>query len=200
MGLFEIILTAIVLSIDALAVSICKGLSMKKVKASFAFIIALFFGAFQAIMPVIGWLLGTNFQKYIEAFDHWIAFALLAFLGIKMLKDAFSEKEDKCEVCESQKIDFKELTLMAIATSIDAMAVGIAMAMLPSDSINIFSAVSIIGIITFIICLAGVFLGNKVGETFEKNATFAGGIILILLGAKIPLEHLGILDRIFSLI
>lgn len=200
MGLFEIILTAIVLSIDALAVSICKGLSMKKVKVANAFIIALFFGGFQALMPVLGWLLGTNFQKYIEAFDHWIAFGLLAFIGIKMIKDSFSQVDDKCEICETDKLDFKELTVLAIATSIDAMAIGIAMAILPKGSINIFASVAIIGIITFIICLAGVFLGNKVGSKFEKNATFAGGIILILLGAKIPLEHMGVLDKIFSII
>lgn len=200
MGLFEIILTAIVLSIDALAVSICKGLSMKKVKLSNAIIIALFFGGFQALMPILGWLLGTNFQKYIEAFDHWIAFALLAFIGIKMLKDAFSNDEPESEVCKLEKLDFKELFVLAVATSIDAMAIGIAMAMLPNSSINIFSAVTIIGIITFVICFAGVFFGNKVGSAFEKNATFAGGIILILLGAKIPLEHLGILDKLFSII
>lgn len=199
MGLFEIILTAIVLSIDALAVSICKGLSMKKVKVSHALTIALFFGGFQALMPVIGWLLGTNFQKYIEAFDHWIAFALLAFIGIKMLRDAFSDEKSECDTCKSEKLDFKELFILAVATSIDAMAIGIAMAMLPSG-INIFSAVAIIGIITFVICLLGVFFGNKVGSRFEKNATFAGGIILILLGAKIPLEHLGILEKLFSLI
>lgn len=199
MGIFEILLTAIGLSMDALAVSVCKGLSMKKVHVKNAAIIALFFGGFQALMPFLGWILGVRFKSYIEAFDHWIAFILLLFIGGKMILDCLKEEPDtdisKCDC--SEKIKIKEMTLMAIATSIDALAVGIAMAVL-EKSTNILGAITIIGAVTFALCLAGVYIGNKFGNKFEKNAQFAGGVILILIGIKILLEHLGILGIIFS--
>lgn len=198
MGLLEIILTGIGLSMDALAVSVCKGLSMKKLKIGNTLIIALFFGFFQAAMPIIGWLLGINFKRYIEAFDHWIAFILLLFIGGKMLFDSFGAADESKENDKKEdKINIKELTVLAIATSIDALAVGIAMACL-EGGINIAAAVSVIGAITFAICFAGVFIGHKFGSKFEKNAGFAGGVILILIGLKILLEHLGILDAIFK--
>ena len=194
MGLLEIILTGIGLSMDALAVSICKGLCMKKFRSSTACLIALFFGFFQALMPLAGWLLGISFQKYIESFDHWIAFVLLGIIGGKMIYESFEDnKEEKCDC----GIKIKELTVLAVATSIDALAVGIAMACL-KDGVNIFSAITIIGIITFIICFCGVFIGFKFGSRFEKNAGFAGGTILVLIGTKILLEHLGIIDMMFN--
>ena len=199
MGIIEVILTAIGLSMDALAVSVCKGLSMKKLSLKNAFIIALFFGGFQAAMPFIGYLLGTSFESYIKNFDHWIAFALLAFIGGKMIIDTIREDDDGCKgSCDlNNKLNYKELVVMAIATSIDALAVGIAMACL-SGGMGIYSAISLIGIITLVICFAGVIIGNKFGSKFEKNASYAGGIILLLIGLKILLEHLGILDIFFE--
>lgn len=199
MGIIEIILTAIGLSMDALAVSVCKGLSMKKLSLKNAFIIALFFGGFQAAMPFIGYLLGTSFESYIKNFDHWIAFVLLAFIGGKMIIDTIRGDEDGCgDSCDlNNKLNYKELVVMAIATSIDALAVGIAMACL-SGGMNIYAAISIIGAITLVICFAGVIIGNKCGSKFEKNASYAGGVILILIGLKILLEHLGILDAFFT--
>lgn len=197
MGIIEIVLTAIGLSMDALAVSICKGLCMKSFKAKTAALIALFFGFFQALMPFIGWLLGISFQKYIEAYDHWIAFVLLAIIGGKMIAETLKEQDDDGKACDTNIVSIKELTVLAIATSIDALAVGIAMACL-GNSINIFSSITIIGLITLFICFAGVYIGFKFGSKFEKNAGFAGGTILILIGIKILLEHLGILDKFFT--
>ncbi|MBE6570945.1 MAG: manganese efflux pump [Ruminococcaceae bacterium] len=199
MGLLEVILTAIGLSMDALAVSVCKGLSMRKLNLKNAFIIALFFGGFQAAMPFVGYLLGTSFESYIKNFDHWIAFVLLAFIGGKMIFDTIRDDDDGCgDSCGlSDKLNYKELVVMAIATSIDALAVGIAMACL-SDGMNIGAAVAIIGAITLVICFAGVIIGNKFGSKFEKNASYAGGVILILIGLKILLEHLGLLDVFFT--
>ncbi len=199
MGIIEIILTAIGLSMDALAVSVCKGLSMKKLSLKNALIIALFFGGFQAAMPFIGYLLGTSFESYIKNFDHWIAFVLLAFIGGKMLFDTIRGDEDGCgDSCDlNDKLNYKELVVMAVATSIDALAVGIAMACL-SGGMNIYAAITLIGAITLVICFAGVIIGNKFGSKFEKNASYAGGVILILIGLKILLEHLGLLDRFFT--
>lgn len=199
MGLLEIILTALGLSMDALAVSVCKGLSMKKVKASNAFIIALFFGVFQAIMPLIGWFFAINFKSYIERFDHWIAFVLLAFIGGKMIYDCmFGKDDDQISECII-KLNYKELVALSVATSIDALVVGIAMAFV-GDSLNFSLSIALIGIITFAVCFAGVYIGNKFGNKFEKNSQFAGGLILILIGTKIILEHLGIIDALFNAI
>ena len=200
MGILEIFFTGIGLSMDALAVSVCKGLSIKKLRFNTAFMIAFFFGIFQAAMPLIGWLLGIRFKQYIETFDHWIAFGLLLFIGGKMLADSFKNDDpevSKTNSCNESKINIKELTVLAVATSIDALAVGIAMACL-EGGINIFATISVIGVTTFVLCLIGVFAGNRFGNHLEKNASIAGGTILILIGIKVLLEHLGILDRFFN--
>ncbi|MBQ7410419.1 MAG: manganese efflux pump [Clostridia bacterium] len=187
MGLVEIILIAVSLAMDAFAVSICKGLSMKKMDWKKAIIIGLYFGIFQAGMPVIGYLLGVGFEESIKFIDHWIAFGLLAFIGGNMIKEALSKNEED-EV--DDKVDFKTMVVLAIATSIDALAVGVTFAFL---NVNIVLAVSLIGILTFIISCIGVKLGNVFGDKYEKKAELAGGIVLILIGLKILLEHLGIL-------
>lgn len=190
MGFLEIFLIGIGLSADAFSVAVCKGLNMRKLNLKHAYIIALFFGGFQAIMPLIGYLLGTNFASYIEQFDHWIAFVLLGFIGGKMAIEAIRDKDDD----EEEKTDvlkIGELTVMAIATSIDALAVGITFAFL---KVNILLSVLIIGVTTFALSLAGVLLGNKFGAKYKSKAELAGGIILVLIGVKILLEHLGIIN------
>ena len=187
MGLVEIILIAVSLAMDAFAVSICKGLSMKKMDWKKAIIIALYFGIFQGGMPLIGYLLGVGFEESIKFIDHWIAFGLLAFIGGNMIKEALSKNEDD-EV--DDKVDFKTMIVLAIATSIDALAVGVTFAFL---NVNIVLAVSLIAAITFVISCIGVKLGNVFGDKYEKKAELAGGIVLILIGLKILLEHLGIL-------
>ena len=189
MTIFELLLTAIALSMDAFAVAICKGLSVGKIKPKHMLICGLWFGGFQALMPLIGYFLGAAFADYITSFDHWIAFVLLAFLGGRMIYEAVTEKDDEEAADGSLKI--KELFMLAIATSIDALAVGITFAFL---SVNIWSAVSIIGATTFILAFAGVIIGNKFGSRYKSKAEIAGGIILILIGTKILLEHLGIIS------
>ena len=186
MSLLEIILIGIGLAMDAFAVSICKGLSMKKMNWKKAIIVGLYFGFFQGLMPVIGYFLGTNFESYITSIDHWIAFILLATIGINMLKEAFSKD---CED-NNDSVDFKTMIILAIATSIDALAVGITFAFLKT---NILISTIIIGILTFVISLIGVKLGNKFGDKYERKAEVVGGLILILIGVKILLEHLGII-------
>ncbi len=189
MGFLEIFLIGIGLSADAFSVAVCKGLNMRKLNYKHAYIIALFFGGFQALMPLIGYLLGTNFADYIEAFDHWIAFVLLGFIGGKMAIEAIRNKdEDEEEKTDVLKIG--ELTVMAIATSIDALAVGITFAFL---KVNILLSVLLIGVTTFALSLAGVLLGNRFGAKYKSKAELAGGIILVLIGVKILLEHLGII-------
>ena len=190
MGFLELLLTGVGLSMDAFAVSICKGLCMRRVNYKHTFLIALFFGGFQALMPLAGWLLGRQFEQYIVAVDHWIAFGLLAIIGGNMLREACKEEDDAPSCDVDPKLDLKELTLMAIATSIDALAVGISFAFL---RVSIVPAISIIGVTTFVICVGGVFIGNRFGTKYQKKATIAGGVILILLGLKILLEHLGVL-------
>lgn len=189
MGFFELMMLAVGLSMDAFAVSICKGLSMKKAGVKEGAICGIWFGGFQALMPVIGFFLGTLFAKQIEAFDHWVAFILLALIGANMLKEAFS----KCDCCEEQDADLsvKTMFVMAVATSIDALAVGISLAM--AGNVNIWIAMALIGLVTFVMCTAGVKIGNVFGSRYEKKAEAAGGIILIFLGLKILLEHLHIL-------
>lgn len=192
MGFAELFLIGVGLSMDAFAVSVCKGLNMReRINCKHAFIIALFFGGFQALMPAIGYFLGRNFEKYITAFDHWIAFGLLAFIGIKMIIDAIKEWncEDKAE--DSDRLDIKELFMLAVATSIDALAVGITFAFL---QVSIGAAVSIIGVTTFVLSIVGVVIGNKFGSRYKSKAELAGGIILVLMGLKILLEHLGIIN------
>lgn len=190
MGLAELVLLAVGLSMDAFAVSICKGLGMKKINLKVAAVLGLFFGGFQAGMPVIGWALGSQFMGIIGPIDHWIAFILLAFIGGKMLWEAFTEDEDEGGGKDAEKIDLGEYLILAIATSIDALAVGISFAAL---SVDIVSAVSLIGITTFIFSIAGVAIGHTFGARYEKPATIVGGVVLILIGLKILLEHLGIL-------
>lgn len=189
MGLAELVLLAVGLSMDAFAVSICKGLGMKKINLKVAVVLGLFFGGFQAGMPVIGWALGSQFMG-ISPIDHWIAFILLAFIGGKMLWEAFTEDEDEDDGKDAEKIDLVEYLILAIATSIDALAVGISFAAL---SVDIVPAVSLIGITTFIFSVAGVAIGHTFGARYEKPATIVGGVVLVLIGLKILLEHLGIL-------
>ena len=186
MGIIELIVLSIGLAMDAFAVAVCKGLSMTKMKWKNACIVGIYFGGFQALMPLIGYLLGISFQEQIVNIDHWIAFILLGAIGINMIKEAVSNKEEK----QNDSIKFKDMLILAVATSIDALAVGITFAFL---KVNIWLAISLIGIITFIISILGVKIGNIFGDKYEKKAEFAGGLILILLGVKILLEHLGIL-------
>ncbi len=192
MGIIELVFLSVGLAMDAFAVSICKGLEMPVTNYKRAGIIALFFGAFQAGMPVIGYLLGARFQKYIESVDHWIAFALLALIGGQMVYEAFRKDGGETENMEDSGVfSIKQLIILAVATSIDALAVGITFALL--EGTNIFLSAGMIGIITFIISFAGVVIGNKFGNKYEKRAQLAGGIILIAIGLKILLEHLGII-------
>lgn len=176
---------------DAFAVSICKGLCMKRLDGRQAVVIALFFGGFQALMPLIGWALGTQFEAYITPVDHWIAFILLAFIGGKMLWDAFHGSDEGAACPVDGKLDLRELVMMSIATSIDALAVGITFAFL---SVDIAPAVGLIGITTFVLAMVGVAVGHRFGSRYEKPATIAGGAVLILIGLKILLEHLGIIS------
>ena len=186
MKLYEIILISIGLAMDAFAVSICKGLSMKKINWKSTIIIAIYFGLFQAIMPVFGYLLGSSFSVIVQKLDHWIAFILLAIIGGNMIKES---KDDEAEK-RNDKVDFKTMIILAIATSIDALAVGVTFAFF---KVNIILSISIIGLITFILSFVGVIIGNKFGDKFQNKAEFTGGIILIFIGLKILLEHLGIL-------
>lgn len=187
MGLGELFLLATGLSMDAFAVSICKGLASKKAGLREMGSCGIWFGGFQALMPLIGFFLGTLFSAAIEAFDHWIAFGLLALIGINMLREAFSNEEDE----SNGDFGFKTMFVMAIATSIDALAVGVSMAL--AGNVNIWIAITLIGVITFFTSALGVKIGNIFGDRFEKKAEIAGGVILILLGFKILLEHLGYL-------
>ena len=188
MGFLELFLIAIGLSADAFSVSVCKGLNMRKLNLKHAYLIALFFGVFQAVMPLIGYLLGTGFSEYIEKFDHWIAFALLAFIGGKMVIEAIREKDGGPEE-KTDALSTGELTVLAVATSIDALAVGITFAFL---KVNILPSVLLIGVTTFALSLGGVLLGNRFGAKYKTKAEVAGGVILVLIGLKILLEHLGV--------
>ena len=186
MHLLELFILAVGLSMDAFAVAVTKGLAMKKMSFKNAIIIGLYFGLFQAGMPLIGYFLGTQFEDKITSFDHWIAFILLAFLGIKMIKEALSKDEDE-ENEEGASLDFKTMSILAIATSIDALAVGITFGFLQVD---IVPAVSFIGIVTFALSVVGVKIGNVFGTKYKSKAELAGGIILIGIGLKILLSHL----------
>ena len=188
--LITFFLTGVGLAMDAFAVSICKGLGMRKVNGKQALVIGLFFGGFQALMPMIGWLLGRQFEQYIVSIDHWIAFVLLAFIGGKMIAEARKPEEEEATIEMDQPLDLKELLVMTVATSIDALAVGISFAFL---NYPLVEAVTVIGVTTFFISVAGVYIGNYFGNKYQKKAEMAGGVILILIGTKILLEHLGIL-------
>lgn len=186
----ELLLMGIGLAMDAFAVSICKGLGMKKVNKKQAVVIGVFFGGFQTLMPLIGWILGKQFERYITSVDHWIAFILLGFIGGKMIVESLKQEEEE-EIEKSDKpLDLKEMFILAIATSIDALAIGITFAFLGTP---IIEAIAIIGIVTFLISIGGVYVGNFFGSKYKNKAEFAGGLILVLLGIKILLEHLGIL-------
>lgn len=191
MGFIELFVIGVGLSMDAFAVAVCKGLGMKMVNWRHAFVIALMFGGFQGLMPLIGWALGSQLTSLIEPVDHWIAFVLLAFIGGKMLWDAF-RGDDGCETCgcAEEKLDMRELLMMAVATSIDALAVGVTFAFL---GVNVMAAVVVIGVTTFALSFVGVVVGNRFGARFEKPATVAGGVVLVLIGLKILLEHLGVI-------
>lgn len=190
MGFIELFLIAVGLSMDAFAVSVCKGLNMRKINYAHGFVIALFFGVFQAVMPVIGWLLGVQFESYITSFDHWIAFVLLAFIGGKMIWEALKGGEEEAE-SDGGLLKIKQLFILAIATSIDALAVGITFALLPDT--NIWFSVSLIGVTTLVLSFLGVILGNKFGAKYKSKAELAGGVILVLIGLKILLEHLNVI-------
>ena len=191
MGFGELFILAIGVSMDAFAVSICKGLATKKAGLREMSSCGLWFGGFQALMPLLGFFLGTLFAEAIVTFDHWVAFALLAIIGGNMLKEAFTKEE--CECCNGQNGDFgfKTMVVMAIATSIDALAIGVSMAL--AGNVNIWIAIALIGVTTCLTSALGVKIGNIFGSKFEKKAQMAGGIILILLGLKILLEHLGVI-------
>ena len=184
MDIIGLLIIAVGVSMDAFAVSICKGLSMKKAGIKEGYICGAWFGGFQAGMPLIGYLAGYNFRDYITRFDHWIAFVLLLIIGGNMIKESFSKEEDS----EDASLAFKTMLIMAIATSIDALAVGVTFAFLPDT--NIIAAVSFIGVITFSLSMAGVKIGNIFGVKYKDKAEFAGGAILIILGIKILVEHL----------
>lgn len=191
MGVIEVLILAVGLSMDAFAVSICKGLAMCKVKLKDACIVGLWFGAFQAGMPLCGYFLGASFQKYIEAFDHWVAFALLVLIGVNMIREALSGDEEKCDC----SVRARDMIAPAFATSIDALVVGIAMAMAAGEGgLNVFLSMGIIGVVTFLLCALGVKVGGVFGEKYKKPAEFTGGIILILIGIKTVLEHLEIIN------
>ena len=192
MGILEMFILAVGLSMDAFTVSVCKGLCMKKATLKSQAICGAWFGGFQGLMPLIGFFLGTLFAESIQAFDHWVSFGLLALIGANMLKEAFSQETvDSCDIDGEADLSFKSMFVMAVATSIDALAVGISLAM--AGNVNIWIAVALIGIITFVLSGVGVKVGHMFGSRFEKKAQFCGGIILILLGFKILLEHLGVL-------
>ncbi|MBS7239504.1 MAG: manganese efflux pump [Acetatifactor sp.] len=183
MSLLTLFITAVGLSMDAFAVSICKGLAMKKLSMKKALVIGLWFGGFQALMPTIGYLLGTRFESYVTGIDHWIAFVLLALIGVNMIKEALSVEAEEAD----DSIGVKIMFLLAVATSIDALAVGVTYAFL---QVRIIPAVIFIGVTTFVLSIAGVKIGNVFGLKYKSKAEIAGGVILILMGLKILVEHL----------
>ena len=184
MSIIEIALIGVGLAMDAFAVSICKGLAMRRMNYKKAIIIAAFFGVFQALMPALGYVLGTTFANKIAAIDHLIAFILLALIGANMIKEALSSDDDECQ---DDSLRLGDLIMLSIATSIDALAVGITFAFF---NVSLLLSVSMIGIITFIICVIGVKVGNVFGEKYKSKVELAGGLILIVMGAKILIDHL----------
>ena len=186
MTFLELFLIAIGLSMDAFSVSICKGLTTKKFSWPMALICGLWFGGFQVLMPIIGYYLGAQFQEMIEAYDHWIAFGLLFLIGANMIREAVWGKEEK----QDGSLGFKTMFLLAIATSIDALAVGVSFACI---RVKLWSSVIVIGLTTFAFSVLGVKIGNVFGSKYEKSAGIIGGIILIIIGLKILLEHLGLI-------
>ncbi len=183
MGVIELLVLALGLSMDAFAVSICKGLSVPKLQAKHCLICGVYFGGFQALMPLIGWALGIRFQSMITNIDHWIAFVLLAVIGANMIKESFSKEEE----CPDASFGFKTMLTLAVATSIDALAVGVSFAFL---DVSIVPAVLLIGVTTFVCSAVGVKIGNVFGNRFQSKAEFLGGLVLIAIGLKILIEHL----------
>lgn len=186
MTLVELFLIAVGLSMDAFAVAVCKGLAMKKCTVGKATLVGLWFGVFQGGMPLLGYILGVQFQEIITSIDHWIAFILLGLIGANMIREALGDDEEEAD----ESLDARTMFALAVATSIDALAVGITFAFL---KVSIVPAVSFIGVITFVISCVGVKIGNVFGSKYKSKAEFAGGVILILLGLKILVEHLGLL-------
>lgn len=186
MSIFELFLLAVGLSMDAFAVSICKGLSVKELKPKHALLAGIYFGGFQALMPVIGYFAGSYFADIISSYDHWVVFVLLLLIGGNMIKESFEKEEEDL----NDSFGFQTMLLLAIATSIDALAVGVSFAFL---KVNILYAASFIGVITFILSALGIKIGNIFGSRYKSKAELAGGIILVLIGLKVLLEHLGIL-------
>lgn len=187
MRFWEILLIGISLSMDAFAVSCCKGLSTQKLEAKHYALVGAWFGGFQALMPTVGYLLGSAFAQYINRFDHWVAFGLLVLIGGNMIKEGFSQEEEKTD----DSFAFKPMLLLAVATSIDALAVGVTFALDPN--VRIGAAVAVIGVTTFILSAVGLKVGNVFGLRYKNKAEIAGGVILVLIGVKILLEHLGVI-------
>lgn len=187
MGLFEIVSIAIGLSMDAFAVAICKGLATKRFTFGRMVSVGLWFGIFQALMPAVGFLLGTSFEKYIKSIDHWVAFVLLGIIGFNMIRESRSCEDECCD-----DMSFKTMLLLAVATSIDALAVGISFAFLGLESI--VSPVALIGVITLVLSAVGFAIGNRFGTKYKSRAELFGGVVLILMGLKILLEHLGVIS------
>ncbi len=183
MSSIELFILALGLSMDAFAVSICKGLSVPKLQAKHCLICGVYFGGFQALMPLLGWLLGIRFQSLITNIDHWIAFVLLAVIGANMIKESFGKEEE----CPDASFGFKTMLTLAVATSIDALAVGVTFAFL---DVTIVPAVLLIGATTFVCSAVGVKIGNVFGNRFQSKAEFLGGVVLIAIGLKILIEHL----------
>jgi len=188
MSFWALFFIALGVSADAFAVALGKGLHMTRLNVRHAVVIAVTFGAFQALMPLLGWLLGSTFAQYIAPFDHWVAFGLLALVGGKMLHEAFSSHADQEK--DTDRLNLRELAVLAVATSIDALAVGVTLAFLP---VSIGWAVLLIGVTTTVLTFVGVLVGRRMGATFGKPAEIAGGVILIAIGASIVLEHTGVL-------
>ncbi len=188
MTIYALILLSVGLAMDAFSVAVCKGLSMKKIDFKGGFITALFFGVFQGVMPLLGYFLGSTFASYITKFSHWVGLVLLGFIGGKMIWEALHDEEG--EESKEYKLDIKELFILAIATSIDALAVGIVFA---TEKTNIILSVSLIAIITFALSFVGIIIGNKFGSKYESKAEIAGGAVLVILGVKILLEGLGVI-------
>lgn len=184
MDIIQLLILAVSLSMDAFAVAICKGLAFGRIRLRQALVVGLYFGVFQAAMPTIGYFLGMSFRQYIESFDHWIAFGLLAFLGARMIIEAVRGGEEEV----SSSLDIREMTLLAIATSIDALAAGISLSVLDA---SIGTAALFIGIITFTLSVVAVYIGGYIGAKFKKPAELAGGAALVLLGIKVLIDHLG---------
>lgn len=190
MGFVEIFVLAVGLSMDAFAVSVCKGLSVTKMKPRHALIAGAYFGGFQALMPLIGYYIGSQFAAFIEKYSHWVAFILLALIGVNMIKESFSKEKEDC----SDSFSFKTMLPMAIATSIDALAVGVALSLSLGEGESIFPPVLIIGATTFILSAVGVKIGNVFGDKYKSRAEFCGGVILIFVGLKLLLDGLGVLS------